>query len=118
MKKENKILIISQDLIIANHLVLILSQQSYSDFNIIGNADSHNELIKFGGYKTIFLFNHSKVNPSTLKLLNESSSIIYYVLSKHITCKSMDSFTKKNNVKVLDMPFTNLELKKVFASTG
>jgi hypothetical protein len=112
----NKILIISQDLIVANHLSLILSQENHNDFIIIQDVNSSNELIKYGGYHSIFLFDYYKMTSENLKIFSESKAIIYFITDKYYQSADIDRFVQKKNVEIIKMPFTRLEVKKALAS--
>lgn len=112
------ILIISQDLILTNYLILILTKFGSHDYSITQNLEDAEYLLKFSKFDAIF-FHNQKMNwildPINYMLLKGAKLIVLGKFEK--TLIDHWKFEDKNLIHNLNIPFVSYEIKKILSKT-
>jgi len=112
------ILFVSKDLILVNHLILILTNIGYYDYTIIQNIEEGRELLRFSKFDLIIFHNQD------LKFLLGPKFYSFAKGAKLIVLGKMDDemlgiikLDKERKIHNLRIPFVSFEIKKIFSET-
>ena len=84
------------------------------DFDIVEDVKKNKDLLSYGGHSAICFVNCKGLDESEKELLTQSAARIYFIGNKDD--RDLVNFSSKNRIKLLNIPFTNLELKNTFAT--
>ncbi len=111
---DKKVLIISHDLILANHLILILTELGNHEFYIIQNLEDATELFQFGGLDMVFIKskkNNVRSLDSVFSTIKNAKIILMGGTSPKI---KMQTKTLKNcEMHRIKLPFSSHEVKQI-----
>lgn len=110
---NSRVLIISQDLILANHLISILEKTGYNEYHIVKNIIEAQELIRFGGFELVFYknFKLNKVLKDAMVLFSSKVKLVFIGGEQESLQTILDA---KEKIYYLNLPFTQIEVKRVF----